>query len=365
MILGAEIGLIVAGLIALVAGRFYLGKGRVVRGAPARCLGAAAAAALIPLALGLMFGTVLILGGMGVEMTPEFVKGIGAVIEIAVVVGISILVSAVGWKFSEPQHPTAEAQAPVAPTPATAAGPARAEVPEWWDEADAPRSGKATASLVFGLVSLGLSLLGSIPAFVLGISGLVDIKRSGGRVRGKGTAVAGVVLGCVGSISGLVVLSLLLPLLKAGGPGPGAGAPAVFAPAPAPQPARNAVAAKGARNRPPAANQPLAVNGAPANVPIAKKARFAPAKADTPPLTIDTKPVATGATLGGGARSVDGLAVVDVKVNARSVPRSIVWGGGRQGLLRARIRQGDAPPDRARRVPRGAVLGDRAAVVVD
>jgi hypothetical protein len=68
-------------------------------------------------------------------------------------------------------------------------------------------SGKATAALVLGALSfLGLCCLGSIPAIILGSMSLKEIKRSRGRLGGKGMATAGLILGGIN-------LALLVPLL--------------------------------------------------------------------------------------------------------------------------------------------------------
>jgi len=57
-------------------------------------------------------------------------------------------------------------------------------------------SGKAIVSLILGI--LPLSILSSIPAVVFGHIALSEIKNSGGRLGGKGLAIAGLVLGYLG-----------------------------------------------------------------------------------------------------------------------------------------------------------------------
>jgi uncharacterized membrane protein len=59
-----------------------------------------------------------------------------------------------------------------------------------------PRNGLAIASLVLGIV--WLYWLGSILAVVFGHVALSQIKRSGGEQRGRGMAIAGLVLGYFG-----------------------------------------------------------------------------------------------------------------------------------------------------------------------
>ncbi|HEX5271870.1 MAG TPA: DUF1559 domain-containing protein, partial [Gemmataceae bacterium] len=82
------------------------------------------------------------------------------------------------------------------------------------DEDDGPRapkktSGKAVAALILGLASFCVPLLGSVAAIVLGLMSLSEIKKSRGRLGGKGMAAAGVALGIgtlvVGGLIGLLV----------------------------------------------------------------------------------------------------------------------------------------------------------------
>jgi prepilin-type processing-associated H-X9-DG protein len=77
--------------------------------------------------------------------------------------------------------------------------------------ASAGTSGKAIASFVLGLTSLVCTLFTGIPAIILGCLGLVDIERSRGLRTGKGLAIAGIVLGSIGST--LVVIGVLIALL--------------------------------------------------------------------------------------------------------------------------------------------------------
>jgi hypothetical protein len=59
-------------------------------------------------------------------------------------------------------------------------------------------SGSAIASLVLGLLSFCVSMVTGIPAIILGALSLRAIKRSGGRVSGKGMAIAGIITGSIG-----------------------------------------------------------------------------------------------------------------------------------------------------------------------
>ena len=67
-----------------------------------------------------------------------------------------------------------------------------------------PTSGRAITSLVLGLLSF--SFIAAIPAVVFGHLALSEIKKSAGRIQGKGMAVAGLVLGYLG----IAMLPLIL-----------------------------------------------------------------------------------------------------------------------------------------------------------
>ena len=70
----------------------------------------------------------------------------------------------------------------------------------------------AIASLVLGLLSFCLSLFTGIPAIILGALSLRAIKRSGGLVSGKGTAIAGIVTGSIGV---LLLPAVIVPAVLA------------------------------------------------------------------------------------------------------------------------------------------------------
>jgi hypothetical protein len=105
------------------------------------------------------------------------------------------------------------------PERAPAATGVRKEGPGWAGDREAEagtagpavNSGKAVASLVLGILSFCGFLFTGIPAAVLGGLALGDIKRGRGRVKGQGLAVAGLVLGLLGTL--LTVPVLLMGLL--------------------------------------------------------------------------------------------------------------------------------------------------------
>jgi prepilin-type processing-associated H-X9-DG protein len=78
-------------------------------------------------------------------------------------------------------------------------------------------SGKAIASLVLGILSFFCMFFTGLPAIILGSMGLSEAGRSGGRVGGKGMAIAGIVLGSIGSCLSIiaVLIALLLPAVQA------------------------------------------------------------------------------------------------------------------------------------------------------
>jgi hypothetical protein len=61
-------------------------------------------------------------------------------------------------------------------------------------------SGKAIASLVFGLLSFCIPLLAGLVGVILGFLSLGDIKRSEGRVGGKGLAIVGIIASFLGTL---------------------------------------------------------------------------------------------------------------------------------------------------------------------
>lgn len=76
-------------------------------------------------------------------------------------------------------------------------------------------NGKAIASLVLGVLSFCLSALAGIPAIILGVMALSTANRSQGRVGGQGLAIAGIVLGGIGTLMVFVQIALLLPAISA------------------------------------------------------------------------------------------------------------------------------------------------------
>ena len=78
-------------------------------------------------------------------------------------------------------------------------------------------SGKAITSLVLGILSFPCVFFAGIPAIIFGAIGLSDIGKSHGRLKGKGMAIAGIVMGGLGSTFMVVavLIALLLPAVQA------------------------------------------------------------------------------------------------------------------------------------------------------
>jgi hypothetical protein len=78
-------------------------------------------------------------------------------------------------------------------------------------------SGKAIASLVLGCCSILCSIFTSIPAIIFGVLGLNDINNSRNRLKGKGLAISGIVLGSIWTFIfvPLTLIALLLPAVQA------------------------------------------------------------------------------------------------------------------------------------------------------
>ncbi len=73
-------------------------------------------------------------------------------------------------------------------------------------------SGKAIASLTLG-VCFFLACLTGVPAIILGRRALGDIDRSGGQLKGRGLATAGITLGAIGCLLTLAAL-MLMPAIR-------------------------------------------------------------------------------------------------------------------------------------------------------
>jgi prepilin-type processing-associated H-X9-DG protein len=71
--------------------------------------------------------------------------------------------------------------------------------------------------LVLGILSYFSHFFTGLPAIILGSMGLSEIGRGGGRIDGKGMAIAGIILGAIGSLFTVfvVLIALLLPAVQA------------------------------------------------------------------------------------------------------------------------------------------------------
>ncbi len=79
-------------------------------------------------------------------------------------------------------------------------------------------SGKATTSLVLGLVSLfACGLLLGIPAMIVSRQAKREIRDSGGRIGGAGLATAGFVTGLIGTLWSVLLAVLVVVVFAFGG----------------------------------------------------------------------------------------------------------------------------------------------------
>lgn len=110
-----------------------------------------------------------------------------------------------------PPVPPAPAQTPYAAPPAYDASQGYA-APSYYAGTQ-PTPGKATASMVIGIVALasillcGIGLIAAPVGLFLGYSARREIAESNGRLGGSGTATAGIVMGWIGTV--LLVLGII------------------------------------------------------------------------------------------------------------------------------------------------------------
>jgi type IV pilus assembly protein PilA len=120
-----------------------------------------------------------------------------------------------GQYCSKCGQPLPAAAARTAPGPTPVPGNSFATPPPF--TGDAPTSGKAIASLVCGIFMFFLPA--SIAAIILGHISLSEIRKSAGRIGGKGIAITGLVLGYLGIVIIpfiLIVAAIAIPnLLRA------------------------------------------------------------------------------------------------------------------------------------------------------
>jgi type II secretory pathway pseudopilin PulG len=78
-----------------------------------------------------------------------------------------------------------------------------------------PTDAKAIVSLILGIMSIAfcLTIFSGIPAVILGHISLSSIRKSMGRLKGNGLATAGLVLGYIGIVFGLLYIAVLIPNL--------------------------------------------------------------------------------------------------------------------------------------------------------
>lgn len=113
-----------------------------------------------------------------------------------------------GWQQQDPEQQPPQATAPGGWT----------QTPDGrWVQSGPTSSGKATASLVLGILGLVFCpLICSVLALVFGYQARNEIAGSSGRISGRGSATAGIVLGWVGVAICVLFLILVVIGLLAG-----------------------------------------------------------------------------------------------------------------------------------------------------
>ncbi len=77
-------------------------------------------------------------------------------------------------------------------------------------------SRKAIASLALGIASIVFWCLAGVPAVVLGVLALIEIRRHQDQLKGRQFAIAGIIIGCsLGMICFPVLAAFLLPAFQA------------------------------------------------------------------------------------------------------------------------------------------------------
>ena len=111
--------------------------------------------------------------------------------------------------------------APQVPSSAGAPGASSAPAPypaNAYGQPEAPKEGKATASMVLGILSLlCFGVLAGIPAIILGHMSRSNIRKSMGRLQGGGMALAGLIMGYISvaytAVIVIIVAAIAIPNL--------------------------------------------------------------------------------------------------------------------------------------------------------
>ena len=100
MILGAEIGMLIFGLLALIRGKLTLTKKRVIQGPMARVL---AIIAMLPMPISLGIGVIVgfAMAAQGKQFDPNEMRGTFALVELGVIVACLVAIYAIGWSWAE------------------------------------------------------------------------------------------------------------------------------------------------------------------------------------------------------------------------------------------------------------------------
>lgn len=293
----------VIGIVAILTGKFQVTRTRMVRDAPARYLGLICLLPF-PFSVGIGFLIGLMIGSLGMTVTPEAAKLLGWAIDIAVLVLFVCLIRSLGQRLSEPtpaDEGAVDRDGLGDLGPAVGACPAPAESDVWlpFDEAVAPRRPGRLIALVGVLVSL-------LAGLALFLATRPDPNAPANDPAPPPVAFAPVPV----------------PIPAANlDPAPGFGPARAPVPAPAPAPDRAPIEPP----RPMGPREPL-------RGPIAGRAGRTAPKRNGPaaPMPIRTEPVASDRALGSPPRVVGDAKVTDLAIDAARMPPAPAWlDGGR------------------------------------
>jgi hypothetical protein len=71
-------------------------------------------------------------------------------------------------------------------------------------------SRSAIASLILGVLGFVIPVILSLSGLILGIVGLIHIKKGSGQITGQGVAIAGIAVSCITLVWSILIVLLLL-----------------------------------------------------------------------------------------------------------------------------------------------------------
>lgn len=233
MILGVEIAMLILGFVALRTGKLTLTSTRVVRGAAARALGVLC---LMPIplsyAVGFFIGVVITSAQGSFDPKPYFWSMAG--LEGGMAVLCIVLIYAIGWPLTSPERPKPELDPEFDFAPTEAKGLPGVGTAPALEVGSESTDGTPGVCLMLGVLSLGFLFITGIPAILMGIRRLRDIRGGRDHPRGEAASAAGIAFGGIGTLAGVGMVAagpLIMSILSAA-PDQVAAAPRGFLPFP-------------------------------------------------------------------------------------------------------------------------------------